>query len=145
MIVTDWQHLVRAFNRMAGQTVNGIPQLPSRRDADLFLGKLVPGREGERGDGLLYEELEEMRVAQRERNLPAFVDGIADLVYVALGLANAVGVDLDPIFAAVHQANMAKLGGQKREDGKQMKPEGWAPPDIAAELRKQGWRGGSEE
>lgn len=32
-------------------------------------------------------------------------------------------------FAAVHKANMAKLGGPKDEFGKQLKPEGWVGPE----------------
>jgi predicted HAD superfamily Cof-like phosphohydrolase len=38
-------------------------------------------------------------------------------------------VDLAPHFEEVHRANMTKLAGPKREDGKQLKPEGWQPPD----------------
>jgi predicted HAD superfamily Cof-like phosphohydrolase len=44
--------------------------------------------------------------------------------------AEAVHVDLKPFFYEVHRTNMAKLNGPKRGDGKQMKPEGWAPPRI---------------
>lgn len=29
----------------------------------------------------------------------------------------------------------------KREDGKHLKPKDWQPPDIAGELKKQGWEG----
>jgi len=31
----------------------------------------------------------------------------------------------------------------KREDGKHMKPKDWQPPDIAGELKKQGWENDS--
>lgn len=49
-----------------------------------------------------------------------------------------LGLDLFPFYEEVHKTNMAKLGGPKREDGKQLKPPGWQPPRIAeilAELR----------
>jgi predicted HAD superfamily Cof-like phosphohydrolase len=32
---------------------------------------------------------------------------------------------------------MAKAGGPKRADGKQLKPEGWTPPDLAPILAEQ--------
>lgn len=73
--------------------------------------------------------------------LPEFVDALADLDYVVEGTRLEFGINGAPIADAVHAANMAKRGGHKREDGKWMKPEGWAPPDIAGELRKQGWEG----
>jgi hypothetical protein len=34
---------------------------------------------------------------------------------------------------------MAKMSGPVDEHGKKRKPEGWKPPDIAGELRRQGW------
>lgn len=46
--------------------------------------------------------------------------------------SQAIGVDLRPFFKEVHRTNMNKLKGPKREDGKQLKPEGWKPPRIAA-------------
>lgn len=71
-------------------------------------------------------------------DLPELVGAIADLVYVAEGTALAFGTHMPPVHAAVHAANMAKAGGPV-VDGKQRKPDGWQPPDIAGELRKQGW------
>jgi predicted HAD superfamily Cof-like phosphohydrolase len=72
-------------------------------------------------------------------NFPEFIDGLADLDYVIEGTRLEFGVDGGPIAAEVHHANMRKVGGKQREDGKFLKPEGWEPPDIAGELRKQGW------
>lgn len=73
-------------------------------------------------------------------DLPAFADALADLDYVIEGTRLEFGIDGAPIAAEVHRANMAKLGGGARADGKITKPAGWTPPDIAGELRKQGWR-----
>lgn len=50
------------------------------------------------------------------------------------------GVDMGPIEDEVHRANLAKAGGPV-VNGKIMKPPGWTPPDIAGELKKQGWSG----
>lgn len=52
-----------------------------------------------------------------------------------------LGIDLGPVFEEVHRANMAKVGGPTRADGKILKPEGWTPPDVAGVLRRQGWSG----
>jgi hypothetical protein len=46
--------------------------------------------------------------------------------------AQGLGIDLRPFFREVHRTNMWKLKGPKREDGKQLKPEGWKPPRLAA-------------
>ncbi|WP_040383258.1 hypothetical protein [Deinococcus apachensis] len=55
---------------------------------------------------------------------------LADLLYVTYGALDALGIDANAVFAEVHRANMAKLGGPRREDGKQLKPEGWQPADV---------------
>lgn len=72
-------------------------------------------------------------------DLPAMTDAIADLIYVLIGMAWAWGVDLRPVWKAVHAANLSKKGGPRRDDGKQQKPENWLPPDIEGILRAQGW------
>lgn len=58
------------------------------------------------------------------------IDALCDLLYVVYGFAVALGVDLEPFFEEVHRTNMLKFTGPKRADGKQLKPEGWLPPDI---------------
>jgi predicted HAD superfamily Cof-like phosphohydrolase len=88
---------------------------------------------------LIYEEVEETLFAISRGDLPSTVDGIVDAIYVLIGTAVTFGVDLAPIWDAVHTANMAKVGGAIRDDGKVLKPDGWTAPDVAALLRAQGW------
>jgi predicted HAD superfamily Cof-like phosphohydrolase len=76
-----------------------------------------------------------------EVDMLGLVDGLADLDYVVEGTRLEFGVDGAPIAAEVHRANMAKVGGPVRADGKRLKPEGWKPPNIAEELWRQGWQG----
>src|SRR5262245_50840616 len=71
--------------------------------------------------------------------LPDLADALCDLDYVIEGCRLGFGIDGEPIEAVVHKANMAKVGGPVREDGKRLKPPGWEPPDIRAELVRQGW------
>lgn len=93
---------------------------------------------------LVEEESRELCDAVSDQDLPGAVDALADIIYVCLGAAVTWGVDMSPIFRAVHTANMAKTGGSMRADGKILKPDGWVAPDISGELRKQGWRSDSE-
>lgn len=78
-------------------------------------------------------------------NLPALVAATVDLDYVVEGLRVRLGVDVAPIWSAVHAANLAKTTGPVREDGKRMKPEGWQAPDVAGLLRAQGWEGSAAQ
>ncbi len=55
------------------------------------------------------------------------------------GTRLAFGVNGKAIAEAVHRANMAKVGGGVDVNGKVLKPEGWAPPDVKALLIEQGW------
>jgi predicted HAD superfamily Cof-like phosphohydrolase len=70
-------------------------------------------------------------------DLVEIADGLADLDYVVEGTRLELGINGDPIADEVHRANMTKLDGPKREDGKQLKPPGWVPPDIAGEIERQ--------
>ena len=87
---------------------------------------------------LMEEEYWEYVAAFFNQDLPAIIDALADIIYIAYGVAIAHGIDLRPIFEEVHRTNMLKTGGGTREDGKILKPEGWEPPRIEELLREQG-------
>ncbi len=57
-------------------------------------------------------------------------DGLVDLIYVCVGAALEFGIPLDAVWKEVQRANMSKADGPNRADGKQLKPEGWVPPDV---------------
>ena len=63
------------------------------------------------------------------------IDAICDITVVIHNCSNAMGVDIEPFFDAVWEANMRKADGPLREDGKRLKPPGWKPPPIEAMLR----------
>lgn len=65
----------------------------------------------------------------------------ADLHIIASGTAVEYGYTEEPIIAEIHAANMRKVGGGYREDGKVKRPGGWEPPEIERLLREDGWRG----
>jgi phosphoribosyl-ATP pyrophosphohydrolase len=84
---------------------------------------------------LMQEELNETVTAMVEGDLESIVDGLCDLIYVALGTAIEYGVDLRHPWREVQRANMEKEGGAKRADGKLLKPAGWRAPDISRAIR----------
>lgn len=70
--------------------------------------------------------------------LASAIDGAVDTAYTLEGLMTRLGVDMDAMFRLVHENNMTKLGGPKDPvTGKQLKPEGYKPPDIVGELERQ--------
>ncbi len=90
--------------------------------------------------GHLEEELHEAQLSAHEEDLPGFVDGLIDLIYVAMGTILEVGVPAGAAFGEVHAANMAKHRGMvaKRPDSggyDAVKPPGWTPPDLGPYLR----------
>ena len=125
--MTEEQAMVAEFHRTFG-----FPG-PETLDLAAFPGELRIA--------LIEEEAQEFADAVRANDLPEMVDALCDLLYVTYGAAVALGVDLDPFFREVHAANMKKVGGTRRADGKWMKPANWRPPDIAGLLEKlYGWR-----
>lgn len=125
MSVSDAQERVRDFHRvMIGSVVS--PDGPARMDE----------YNGDLRCALIEEEAKEFRTAWDARDRLAMIDALCDLLYVTLGAAVQMGVELEPFFDEVHAANMKKVGGKIREDGKQLKPESWRPPDLAGVYRR---------
>ena len=114
------QEQVRDFHRAVGA------RRPPRLDVDWE--DVAPFRMR-----LIREERNELVEAVKERDAMHCAQEMADLLYVIYGMAVAMGIDLEKAFEEVHRANMEKAGGPKRNDGKQLKPEGWKPPIIKKE------------
>jgi len=71
-------------------------------------------------------------------------DALCDMLYFILGTAVECGVDLEPVFDIVQNANMSKLwpdgtAHYRESDGKVAKPKGWQAPEpqIEAEIKRQ--------
>ena len=79
---------------------------------------------------LIAEELAELKSALLVNDMIETVDAIADLLYVVIGTAVELGVDIEPFFDEVHASNLSKGGGHKRNDGKWVKPETYTPPNL---------------
>lgn len=86
--------------------------------------------------GTMLSGLLEYEWAKSELEMELALERIASRLF---RLANLFDIDIEPILDLIHEANMKKLTGLKDANGKQLKPPGFEPPDIAAELRRQGW------
>ncbi len=141
------QCAVLGFHEKFGCHIEALPNLPTRPQFEL-------------GIKLIVEEFNEVMEAAgapvdvmvsaakpswqlEHKDIPHLAHEMADLVYVVLGMANRLGVDLGEVFDEIHLANMRKVGdGSIAQPKKIRKPEGWVAPDIEAVLRKQGWNAG---
>jgi predicted HAD superfamily Cof-like phosphohydrolase len=118
--MTDRQYIddIKDFHRIIGAPIGEWPYvIPKEARKELRID-------------LMIEELNELIAAIEENDVVGVADGCADLIVVTLGTAIEYGFDFDSVWREVHRSNMAKVGGPQRADGKQLKPEGWRPPDI---------------
>lgn len=131
--MNNWQQQVADFMlQVKGLELPTRPTTPNNRISYLCTS-LIREEENE-----LYESIEfAANEPDNELRLVPVADALVDLIYVTLYTANAYGIDLEPYFSEVHRSNMLKRGGLKREDGKQLKPEGWQPPRLEAILQWQ--------
>jgi predicted HAD superfamily Cof-like phosphohydrolase len=86
---------------------------------------------------LIKEEFEETAKAFYEEDLVEVADGLADMVWVIMGMCNSVGIDFDKIWEEVKSSNMSKfVDGKfiKNDVGKIMKPETYFKPNIKKAL-----------
>lgn len=83
----------------------------------------------------LEEELQETNHAYNTANSEEIVDGLIDLVVVALGTLDAFQVDIFKAWEQVHSANISKEVGIKAGRPNPLglpdlvKPSGWVGPD----------------
>ena len=86
---------------------------------------------------LIEEEFNETLNAFIEDDLVEVADGLADMVWVIMGMCNSAGIDFDKIWKEVKSSNMSKfVEGKfiKNDSGKIMKPKTYFKPDIKKAL-----------
>jgi len=147
---------VREFTCGAGQPTPDKPELMTK-DEVCFLGKMVldevmelfatvyPANDAKsKLCGFIDESKDIVQLADDDETtlIAEQGDAIVDVYYYMLNAAAKKGVNLSALFHIVHAANMAKRDpatGQflKRDDGKIIKPAGWQPPDVKAEIVRQ--------
>lgn len=148
---------VREFTEAAGTVCPKAPTVMSKSDA-IFLTRMIISELDEllctvssgpeERDALLQSALDtrdrckEFSYPSKDELVAAQFDALVDAWYYSLNVAARHGVNMSSIFNVVHTANMAKRDPvtgkfQKRADGKIVKPVGWTPPDITAEIQRQ--------
>ena len=86
---------------------------------------------------LIEEEFNETLNAFIEDDLVEVADGLADMVWVIMGMCNSAGIDFDKIWKEVKSSNMSKfVDGKfiKIDAGKIMKPKTYFKPNIKKAL-----------
>ena len=83
---------------------------------------------------LIKEELNELEVAIKEKDIKEVADALTDILYVTYGAGHAFGIDLDKCFAEVQSSNMSKLGLDGKpiynDKGKVMKGPNYFKPNL---------------
>ena len=82
---------------------------------------------------LITEEYQETLSAFENSDLVEVADGLADMVWVIMGMCNSCGIDFDSVWQEVKLSNMSKFPDGKaikNEHGKIMKPESYFKPNI---------------
>ena len=85
--------------------------------------------------GLIEEEFKELQVAVENTDQLETLDALIDILVVTIGTIHSMGSDAEGAWKEVMMTNFAKIDKdtgkvRKREDGKVLKPVGWAPPNL---------------
>ncbi|HEX7002733.1 MAG TPA: hypothetical protein VF168_00910 [Trueperaceae bacterium] len=124
---------VRRFHEAIGESPPRAPSYPSPELLALRR-KLIEEENAEVMEAL--SRLAEASAAELEDRFTQVAHELVDLLYVTYGALVWFGIDADEVFDEVHRANMRKTDGPKRADGKQLKPPGWRPADVAAVIER---------
>ena len=112
---------VRKFMKTFGQEVREKPGFPDDKITSL------------RYD-LITEEIGELKVAMKNKDIKEVADALTDILYVTYGAGHAFGINLDKCFQEVQDSNMSKLGSDGKpiynEKGKVMKGPKYFKPDL---------------
>lgn len=90
---------------------------------------------------LMAEESQELAQAMQSTDELETLDALIDILVVTIGAIHSAGFDAEGAWKEVMRTNFAKIDSEtgkvrKREDGKVLKPLGWAPPNLAPFLKK---------
>ena len=112
---------VKKFMQTFGQDVKNKASFPNEKISDLRFA-------------LIEEELLELKVALKEKNITEVADALTDILYVTYGAGHAFGINLDQCFDEVQNSNMSKLGNDGKpiynEGGKVMKGPNYFKPNL---------------
>jgi predicted HAD superfamily Cof-like phosphohydrolase len=89
---------------------------------------------------LISEEASELNAAVVQGDRVEQLDALIDILVVTIGAIHSMGADAEGAWKEVMRTNFAKIDSEtgkvrKREDGKVLKPIGWAPPELEQFLK----------
>ena len=112
---------VKKFMQTFGQEVKSKPSFPNDRIVKLRYW-------------LIDEELSELKLAIKDKDITEVADALTDILYVTYGAGHAFGIDLDKCFDEVQNSNMSKLDVDGKpifnENGKVMKGPNYYKPNL---------------
>tara|TARA_B100001123_G_C14467753_1_gene693166 strand:+ start:163 stop:531 length:369 start_codon:yes stop_codon:yes gene_type:complete len=112
---------VKIFMEKYGQEVKNSPGFPNNKILKLRYN-------------LIKEELDELEIALKNKDLEEVADALTDLLYVTYGAGHSFGIDLDKCFSEVQSSNMSKLGEDGKpiynDQGKVMKGPNYKKPNL---------------
>lgn len=87
---------------------------------------------------LITEEYNETLDAYNNGDIVELADGLADMVWVIMGMASSLDIDFEAVWEEVSRSNMSKfvdgVAIRNPETGKIMKPDTFSEPDLATVL-----------
>lgn len=91
--------------------------------------------------GLIKEEVAELMTAHSSGDDVEQLDALIDILVVTIGAIHSMGANGEGAWKEVMRTNFAKIDKKtgkvrKREDGKVLKPVGWAPPELKQFLKE---------
>jgi len=121
--MSDYQYDVDQFMLAAGQMpLYGTMPQDILAQADLYMD-------------LITEEYNETLEAYKAGDKVEIADGLADMVWVIMGMATTLDIPFDRVWNEVRASNMSKCKDGKvikdPDTGKVLKPDGYFRPDIA--------------
>lgn len=93
----------------------------------------------------LREEVQEFEDTHRGGDMHGAADGLVDLVYVAHGTADMMGIPWYSVWEEVQRKNLMKRRASSAAESKRgssldvIKPPGWTPPDHTTALGTGPW------
>ena len=113
---------VKKFMETFGQEIKEKASFPNDKITNLRLD-------------LIKEELGELKVAIKNKDLKEVADALTDILYVTYGAGHAFGINLDSCFKEVQNSNMSKLGKDGKpiynDRGKVMKGPNYFKPNLS--------------
>lgn len=121
----DWQSKVAEFHTKFDCPIRTTPGAISAKD------KLRRSR-------LIVSESAEFVESADKDDIVGMIDALCDIIFVVLGTACEMGVDLHPFFMEVCRSNLTKSAA-KDSGGKILKGNDYSPPDLLPYLKAQGY------